>query len=375
MKNNNNIGAEIKSKLQGLDAKPDALVWQNIEKELKAKKRRRYFFIWISLLGVLVLMTPFIFSESKGTNTPEVTEIKQIENSILHKESDSNNNLTVIDSTTLDSTKSSDKLFAKQNEEKNNLKQPATYYKTQNNSSISKKDNLVSDIISPQTDSISNFKSITLVSDNTTKKDDATTAKNQDSVQQILKTHTTKKSDEKDVAKTERDSIKTHNESSRWSIMPQAFLSYYGSFNNTSKNNTSNNYGFLASYRINSKVYIRTGIRVLNLQQEINMSFNEVTYYQFPLEIKYAPFTYKINPYVLGGFSYYNLKDSNISNVSNELQATVGFNLGLGAETKLFKNTFISFESNFNYQLMPFSGQNNNKPYILNFALGLEYRF
>ena len=122
--------------------------------------------------------------------------------------------------------------------------------------------------------------------------------------------------------------------------------------------------------------YIRIGLRKLDLQQTIDSTANKLKYLEFPLEIKYAPFHKKINPYFTGGLSYSVLQDSNSNNLSNkDYRATMSLNIGLGVETKLFGNFFLNFEPNFNYQLKPFAKDNEIKPYIFSIQSGLEYRF
>jgi hypothetical protein len=183
---------------------------------------------------------------------------------------------------------------------------------------------------------------------------------------------------ENKIKKTEKlkDSTKVEDKS-RWSFTPHVLMSNYGALNTTTSDIQSFNYGLLASYRMTKSAYIRIGIRRLDLQQTINSeSENRVQYLEFPLEIKYAPFDKKINPYFTGGLSYFVLQDSSPESLnSSYYKATLGFNIGLGVETRLIDNFYLNLETYFNYQLKPFISENETKSYTLSIQTGIEYRF
>ncbi|RZN82503.1 MAG: porin family protein [Winogradskyella sp.] len=367
MDSKNNIGTQIKSRLEHLSASPDASVWENIEKELKKKRRKRVIFFWWlssgSVLTVALVTALFYgYSTSKNIHQEKTQDVKK---TILQKNNTEDN--TDLNEELITSSKSEEQQKSSApikvnllgpSKNKTSSKAINESRNTENTSTIAKETNNTS---SPTKESVTQ-------QNNKTELEEELSIE----VSDVTSNEETKKL--KEIDEKQKDSTE-NKDKSRWSVTPQGLLSYYGTLKESSSNNTSYNYGFLASYKMNSQFYARTGIRLLNLNQDINGISREVTYYQFPIEIKYVPFQHKINPYAVGGFSYYSLRDSK-TNVSNQdFQATVGLNAGLGAEVKLWKKTFVNFESIFNYQLMPFSQKSDIKPYILNLSLGIEYRF
>ncbi|WP_299113387.1 porin family protein [uncultured Winogradskyella sp.] len=370
MNSKNNIGTQIKSRLKHLSASPDDSVWENIEKELKKKRRKRILFFWWLSSGSLLtiaLVTAIFYGYTTSKN-PLQEKTNEINKSTTKKTTNENADYNKPSEKTLTSGISKEP-------QKPSASKKTYLLESLNNKNNSSKgtNNLVSKKNTfKNLDEINNSSSSV---DNTLTLQDIKTDEEEElkhTVAEVKVKEDIKKPEE--LKEKQKDSTKSQDYS-RWSFTPQGLLSYYGTFKSNASNNTNYNYGFLASYKMNSQFYARTGIRLLNLSQDINGLTREVTYYQFPLEIKYTPFQYKINPYAIGGFSYYSLRDSKTNSNTLDFQATVGLNAGLGAEIKLWKKTFINFESIFNYQLMPFSNKNDVKPYILNLSLGIEYRF
>lgn len=371
----NNIGKHIKTKLEDLYASPDASVWQNIEAELKRKKRRRLFVWWFfggASLVAAVLLFNFPFYQNMDMDNPNnsntilstETRNSKTHKTISEKEIKTEDFIATEDELEIptnetnaygNAPQASNKTNSKSNKK---LKRFKSVFTNQNSEETASNDtNTSNQIVETKTKEFEKTIDTLFVVDVVDKDETEDFSKKRDDFKEKLK-----------------DSIGDKS-SSRWSVTPQGILSYYGSFKGSTSNNTSYNYAFLASYKMNSKLYARTGVRVLNLNQNSNGTEREIRYLQFPLELKYAPFQNKLNPYAIGGFSYYSLKKTSDNNASENFQATTGLNLGLGLETKIFNNIYINTEGIFNYQIMPFSEQNDVKPYLLNFSLGIEYRF
>jgi len=74
--------------------------------------------------------------------------------------------------------------------------------------------------------------------------------------------------------------------------------------------------------------------------------------------------------------SFFSLKESNFNNSLNrDYQTPFSLNAGLGLEVKVLDKLYLNTEGNFNYQLQPFKGDNEIKPYIYSIQFGIEYKF
>ena len=154
----------------------------------------------------------------------------------------------------------------------------------------------------------------------------------------------------------------------------------YDAFDQNTSNNTSFNYGLLAGYRLKNRVFIRTGIKNINLNQTfIKDSIqikNQVKYLEFPLEIKYVTKEAKLSPYLSGGISYFMLQDAKTNNENNsDYGSTFSLNAGIGLEYELSENILFNLEPNFTYQLQPFKRNDDISPFIFSVNFGIIYRF
>ena len=53
----NNFEKQVQQKMDELQLRPSAEVWEEVEKRIRKEKRRRRFIIWFFLFGVLALGT------------------------------------------------------------------------------------------------------------------------------------------------------------------------------------------------------------------------------------------------------------------------------------------------------------------------------
>ncbi|OUS03471.1 hypothetical protein A9Q86_00735 [Flavobacteriales bacterium 33_180_T64] len=384
METNKDIGAAIQHKLASFKDRPDDLVWDNIEAQLQKKKKRRFLILWFSGLGLSALFF-LLWISNPFQNTV---------NSVIPS-----TNVIILDNTTKTATKKDSKISYSNtdtiiNVNENNFivasQKPNKNKKT--NTLVSKSDDNISKTVlttakdktkAPLNETESSLKNKTpneitnRITKKNTIKDSLITYNTSKNHQDSLSKPNEKLklvSEEKIEEKT-KDSLNTKS-NSRWSITPQAIFSYYGAFSSKSHDNITNNYGIILSYRVTENTFLRIGARKLNLEQNINDFSINVDYLEFPLEVKYAPFNKRLNPYFTGGLSYFLLQKATINNQNNsDYTTTFSLNTGLGVEYKLFKAFYFNVESNFNYQIKPISQNNNINPFIFSVNVGIEYRF
>ncbi|WP_299111163.1 porin family protein [uncultured Winogradskyella sp.] len=422
METKKDIGPAIKDRLENFKESPDDLVWDNIKSELKKKKKHRGIIFWILGVG-LVIMTILLWlgislhnSIEKEPNLIEDQEIKIIENSNLPKieqfsEPEKNNvsntntiktlepkgkNHKIVDQTTK-SSKSK-----KLNSIINKKRTPTTHKSFSISSKNKPKYSIALDSLKVEKTSklvfvrkdketkdnsqLNNSTKKLLERNLTFTKLDSLIVINKIDEDSIKKEQKLRRlvSEEKTAEFTEEKTTDSSSIdiTSRWSITPQFLLSTYDAFDTKTKDNSSTNYGALTSYRINRSIYLRFGVRKLNLKQTIDSIQNKVEYLEFPLDVKYTPFNKKINPYITGGISYFKIQGQSSNSTSMilsannfEYKSTLGLHLGLGVENKLFKNIYINVESNFNYQTKSILRNGTVNPFIISINAGIEYRF
>jgi hypothetical protein len=375
------IGSAVKNKLDNLRDNPDDLVWTNIEAHLKKKKKRRGIIIWL-FSGTLGLLLILFLAMHPFSQT--------IENIEVNYESKPTKNYPTKTKTTITIT---NKVLSDSNSKKVTKIHKKAINKTSNyNNLYISKSNQIKSINSSKNKEVSAY-SINQKSGVGNISNSSTTNPTQVKASEPNNETGLIKSMEEDISEISNEVVNDNeiknailieeekdknlkDDTSKWSVMPQIIGSNYGAFNaNTTKAFTIN-YGILANYRMTKSTYLRIGVRKLDLQQTIDSTFNNLKYLEFPIEVKYAPFHRKINPYFTGGFSYFVLQEANSNNLNNsDYKATISFNIGLGIETKLFNKFYINLEPNFNYQMKPFTVGNAIKPYIFSVQTGLEYRF
>jgi hypothetical protein len=112
-----------------------------------------------------------------------------------------------------------------------------------------------------------------------------------------------------------------------------------------------------------------------------------ISYYEVPLELKYAVIKTKIGVNVIGGVSTMFLGDNDISVTAGDFSSTLGeannlstvsftTNIGLGVDYKISKKFKFNVEPMFKYQLNPYSDSSVDfQPYYIGVYTGLSYKF
>jgi hypothetical protein len=134
----------------------------------------------------------------------------------------------------------------------------------------------------------------------------------------------------------------------------------------------------------NTDGYGEITLKATNGEAEI---VQNISYYEVPVELKYAVINKKIGVNVIGGVSTLFLGNNQISvnagDFASELGeannlSTVSFstNVGLGFDYKLSKKFKVNIEPMFKYQLNPYSDSSVDfKPYYMGVYTGLSYKF
>ncbi|PIV93667.1 MAG: hypothetical protein COW44_08305 [Flavobacteriaceae bacterium CG17_big_fil_post_rev_8_21_14_2_50_33_15] len=239
----------------------------------------------------------------------------------------------------------------------------------------------------------------------------------------------------------------TESNLSKWSVATNAAPIYFNSlgkgssldaqFNNNSKNgDVTLSYGVSASYSVNNKLKIRTGINQVNLGYNTNnivifetvglnsnslknidpnntnenialvsgnvlsaqssnafvetsiTSINQsLGFIEIPLEIEYAIINKKFGFNVIGGFSSFILNNNELFSEVNGNQRLIGeatnvnkvsysANFGLGLSYKLTKKLDLNMEPLFKYQINTFNNTSGNfKPYFIGVYTGIGFKF
>jgi len=112
-----------------------------------------------------------------------------------------------------------------------------------------------------------------------------------------------------------------------------------------------------------------------------------ITYYEVPLELKYAVVKTKIGVNIIGGVSTMFLGNNDVSVEAGDFSSTLGeannlssvsftTNVGLGLDYKISKKFKFNVEPMFKYQLNPYSDSSVDfQPYYIGVYTGLSYKF
>jgi hypothetical protein len=112
-----------------------------------------------------------------------------------------------------------------------------------------------------------------------------------------------------------------------------------------------------------------------------------ISYYEVPLELKYAVVKTKIGVNVIGGVSTMFLGNNAVSVAAGDFSSTLGeannlstvsftTNIGLGVDYKISRKFKFNVEPMFKYQLNPYSDSSVDfQPYFIGVYTGLSYKF
>jgi hypothetical protein len=335
-----------------------------------------------------------------------------------------------------------------------------TKSKTKNQSYINKENNIGNDKIAMKSQTTEN-----VLKTNSTENNAITHNQNSTNEFENVKNHTDidtkgdliKKIDSTQIASVEPNALEelqnekekkivTEQKINRWQVTPNLAPVYFSSLSNgspldekfaenTKQYNTNLSFGVAASYALNKKLKIRTGINALNVEynttdimfsqtqsasrtlknvdpnlqgslidiepiKNVNTNFGRIGndrfdgvlnqklgYIEVPVELSYKLISKKIGVDLIGGLSSMILNKNevyleadglymNIGEASNLNKIHFSSNIGLGFNYNFFKNFDAKVEPVFKYQINTFSNDAGNfKPYIFGVYSGISYTF
>jgi hypothetical protein len=476
MKEKKHIDRLFQESFKDFEATPSDAVWQNIETKLNQnKKKRRIIPIWWRYAGVAALLLAFLtigipyfnnedlviptnqitntkeesstksekpnnandFNENSGTNKVSSNESEDLKNSITSQPAKSHQ-------TTIISNNSS---------QKSNLKNKTNNFTTKNQVSEMQSITNEGNVASNKTNEKSSIKNTEVLletyktneTQNAIKNNTSVIAENSKQEENPLinkPSENNKVSIEDAIAETKKeDEDKNLN---KWRLATNAAPVYFNSlgkgssldaqFNDNTKNGeVTMSYGVSASYAINNKLSIRSGINKVNLgyntnnvvvfesvgiqsnasalrnidtdislisgeslRVETNETFIKTSntsinqslgYIEIPLEIEYAIINKKFGFNVIGGFSSFILSSNElfsefegqrtkIGEATNLNKVSYSANLGLGLNYKITKKLDLNLEPLFKYQINTFNNTSGNfKPYFIGVYTGIGFKF
>lgn len=441
-----NIDRLFQECFKDFEATPSHAVWRNIETKLNQnEKERRIVPIWwqyagvAALLAILLTLGSSYFSDTENTNPIQVVDT---ENSQTRGSKPANNiQITVENESINTANEAADKLkkiqevpirnTANKNTEtsdfisgkKSNVKNTLTSENSNEIASVSEEKNEIKTSEEKQENSqnksafISIEEAKELIS-NSTKESPivSTTEKKTVSIEEALEAN--------------RTDVKQQNNSNKWRITPNAAPVYFNSlgegstidsqFNSNPKTGEVNmSYGLSASYAVNNKIKVRSGVNKVNLGYNTNnvVSYRSVGgnagnqslqnlkavsgnnalenfsiisgenltarpesfvttntsinqslgYIEVPLEIQYALVNNKLGVNLIGGFSSFFLSDNKIysetdsgsrtllGEASNLNNVSYSANFGVGLNYEVSKIIDLNLEPMFKYQMNTFN--------------------
>ncbi|MEN3323862.1 hypothetical protein VP395_08995 [Mariniflexile soesokkakense] len=476
MSDKKHIDRLFQEHFKDFEATPSDAVWKNIETELiQDKKKRRIIPIWWRYAGVAALLAllltiggTYFFNEENTTPTKVVdTEDSQTRSSNPSNDTkvavENDNaaqksleadfqNTTKVTSNTTEAYQESSKANASYSSNKNESNQQ-TVLATNKKSSL--KNSLTSsknDAVASNSEEKNNTNNIAKILNNSQNKEDViqnnkpliTTEKAKKLISNTSKEKSTiAKAENKEknsltieeALDSNKDVIENKNNSNKWRITPNAAPVYFNSlgegssidpqFNSNSKTGEVNmSYGISASYVINDKIKVRSGVNKVNLGyntnnviiyqsvgissssralENINASANSTAtdnisiisgenlsaapggfettntsinqalgYIEVPLEIQYALVNSKLGINVIGGFSSFFLSNNKIyseaetgtrtflGEANNINKVSYSANFGVGFNYQVSKKIDFNLEPMFKYQINTFNNTSGN---------------
>jgi len=341
--------------------------------------------------------------KSDGAYIKSSTNIVEGTKNSLHKKSNSKNYKRSNSRNTAKNSKAGS-ITTNDYSEKNNTEQPQNpktpalvgYAITSNSSSETKSSsnlNSEREAVTPKSIAISDLKKssknerlseqVNVAS--STKKSNIEAEKSQKNLDSTL-TNAEKIAENKKTKKNEKVKKEEKKTPNRWSVFPHVSVDFYGSFNNTFPKNASTNYGLYLGYEMSEKVTLRLGVNrlKLNFNKEVNNMEEgaELTYTEFPIEVKYKIMDNKIRTSVLFGFSHLSLDEVRIkpdlnmpSNLDVLRESNYSFNVGFSFQKKLSKKLYLNLEPNFKYHLNPTLKKSIFTISNTSVLFGVEYKF
>lgn len=480
------------------EAQPSDAVWKNIEAQLNGKKKKqRVIPIWWRYAGVAALLLLFLtvgnlFFENLNSNTIIDTEnvvndhIKTVlpttENSESIANDNSNNNTTPENNTLVDENGISPvntapsnaisvaKTDATPNNQNNQTGVAANKAIGNNKPAIqSGRNDAVANLSEEEAienPSVKETENNTVLASSNSKENNDTPVLDKENAKNninnaseegntaIAKTET----NEQNSALTIEEAIDKNkdlledeisNQKNRWSIAPNAAPVYFNTlgegssidpqFNNNSKTGEVNmSYGISASYAVNKKIKIRSGVNKVNLgyntndiivYQSVGLSTNSNAlqninsggasgysvvsseslnakdlpqtlltsnttinqafgYIEVPLEVQYTLSDKKLGVNVIGGFSSFFLDNNEVysraengpmvflGEANNINKVSYSANFGLGLNYQVSKTFDLNLEPMFKYQFNTFNNTSGNfTPFFIGVYTGFAIKF
>jgi len=497
MSDKKHIDRLFQEKFKGFESTPSPSVWENISKEIHPeKKRRKVIPIWWKIAGIaaslfLLFSLGSLFYNNDSNPVPVESIVSNPKSEQTNQEGLNQNNTNNFDDTNSDKTNNvNQELKQEGSSNPAEIFNPFVKNETGENSIVTTKKEHPS--ISKDNIQLLNEKTLapkvgnaivqTTLDFNSLKEKEKTSNKVEDNLdlKELNKIDSTKNSDiviedskkqnAKDISQIETDqngkssltdALATVNENepkkeddteknSKWSVSPNIAPVYFNTlgsgssiheqFNNNSKTGEVNmSYGVSASYTINKKISVRTGVHKVNLGYSTNnvvvydnvqttssrnslknidlnkngqslsfisaQGFNfaqvpsiisnlvstsidqELGFIEVPLELQYNISNNKLGISFIGGVSALILSDNNIYAVQEGRSTLLGeatnvnntsysANLGLGLDYKISKKVNLNLEPVFKYQLNTFNNTSGNfKPYFIGVYTGFSFKF
>jgi len=459
MSDNKKIDRLFQEKFKDFEVTPDKSVWKSINANLnKKKKERRLIPLWWKLSGIaagiiLLIAIGSYFAKDSGTTQPETlvetpsnevnSEIKNDPNTTL-EDLDSQSTLVETPTNTNLNSKIESNLTAKSNQEKITLSNHSNK-KLESKQGLNKNNTALlnsSIIANSQEESQSKSNSLGQSKEKINLLEDATDT-NYNAITQSNITPEAEDNDDKAVVEEKLNDLNdaiASNETEeeikpevepikRWSINPNVAPVYFNSFgdgstihsqfiNNSKSGKINMSFGVNASYALNNKLSVRTGVSkvnlgystnnvailtgtvsgflneniykniafsnsnnsvmFLNINQSVSLDFptalpnkikgeidQEIGFIEIPFELQYKLLDNKFGMSVIGGVStlflnnneLFSLLDGEktlIGKATNINKTSFSANFGVGMNYNITKKINLNIEPTFKYQLNTF---------------------
>lgn len=478
----------FQERFKDFEVAPSDSVWNNIEAQLNQdKKKRRVIPIWWRYAGVaaillfMLTMGGIYFNNSEGpqptkvvgnediqtrsTNAAnnnkiaieqddsEINTVENLNNQSGNKASSNSQNIST-ESTLAESSLATNKNESllngssnKKSKAKNNITSSnknqivASNSEAKNDVSVSDKSKNLNEAVKNNTSQVSAEKAKTLINNDSNDNNGIAEVKKDKSIENLLTIE--------EALDKAKDEIADNKTSNKWRIAPNAAPVYFNTlgegssidpqFNTNSKTGELNmSYGINASYAVNDKLKVRSGINKVNLGyntnnvivyqsvgvssstkalQNINASVSNNStenisiisgenlnsgsfaptntsinqsfgYIEIPLEIEYALINKKLGVNVIGGFSSFFLSDNKIyseaesgsktylGEANNINNVSYSANFGFGFNYQVSKKIDLNVEPMFKYQINTFNNTSGEfKPYFIGVYTGFAIKF
>jgi hypothetical protein len=459
MSDNKKIDRLFQEKFKDFEVTPDKSVWKSINANLnKKKKERRLIPLWWKLSGIaagiiLLIAIGSYFAKDSGTTQPETlvetpsnevnSEIKNDPNTTL-EDLDSQSTLVETPTNTNLNSKIESNLTAKSNQEKitlsnhSNKKLESKQGLNKNNTALLNSSIIANSQEESQSKSNSLGQSkekINLLEDATDTNYNAITQSNitpeaEDNVDKAVVEEKLNDLNDAIASNETEEEIKPEVEPiKRWSINPNVAPVYFNSFgdgstihsqfiNNSKSGKINMSFGVNASYALNNKLSVRTGVSkvnlgystnnvailtgtvsgflnenlykniafsnsnnsvmFLNINQSVSLDFptalpnkikgeidQEIGFIEIPFELQYKLLDNKFGMSVIGGVStlflnnneLFSLLDGEktlIGKATNINKTSFSANFGVGMNYNITKKINLNIEPTFKYQLNTF---------------------